>query len=43
MVALLAMLIVTRMTQTTLGLETGLLLGWIVFLPVLFVLRRNYI
>ena len=43
MVALPAMLIVTRMTQTTLGLETGLLLGWIVFLPVLFVLRRNYI
>ena len=42
MVAIPSMLIVTRLTQTTFGLGGGLALGWIVFLPLLFLLRRVY-
>jgi hypothetical protein len=41
MVALPPMLIVTRLTQSSIGLGWGLALGWIVFLPLLFWIRRT--
>lgn len=41
MVAIPPMLIVTRLTQPSFGLGGGLALGWVVFLPILFLLRRD--
>ena len=41
MVALPLMLIVTRFTQSSIGLGWGLALGWLVFIPVLFWMRRD--
>ena len=40
MVALPPMLIVTRLTQSSVGLGWGLALGWIAYLPLLYWIRR---
>lgn len=41
MVALPLMLVVTRFTQSSIGLGWGLALGWLVFIPVLLWMRRE--